>query len=201
VHEIVENIIDAVAERGIYVGLSIFDTELTRALQLRAVHLQHENQLSHAKIGRGQTRAQDDDIRRDRTAWIDATSTDALECAAVASVNALRERMNASLFLGARSCELHFAHYAPGAFYKTHRDRFADESARVLSLVFYLNDDWLDDSGGELVLYDDALNEKARVLPEAGTMVAFRSELFPHEVLPATRDRFSLTGWLRTDQT
>jgi SM-20-related protein len=201
VNEIIEKIIDAIAERGWYVGSSIFETDLTHALRVRAIQLRDENRLSHAKIGRGQTRAQDDGIRSDRTAWLDATPTDALECAAVASVNALRERMNATLFLGARSCELHFAHYAPGTFYKTHRDRFADESARVISLVFYLNDDWPEDAGGELVLYNEAMNELARVLPRAGTMIAFRSELFPHEVSPATRDRFSLTGWLRSGST
>ena len=35
------------------------------------------------------------------------------------------------------------------------------------------------------------------VLPEAGTLVVFLSADLPHEVLPATRERLSLTGWLR----
>lgn len=35
------------------------------------------------------------------------------------------------------------------------------------------------------------------VLPEAGTLVLFLSADLPHEVLPATRERLSLTGWLR----
>ena len=35
------------------------------------------------------------------------------------------------------------------------------------------------------------------VLSEAGTLVVFLSADVPHEVLPATRDRLSLTGWFR----
>ncbi len=35
------------------------------------------------------------------------------------------------------------------------------------------------------------------VVPQAGTLLVFMSEKWPHEVLPATRDRLSITGWLR----
>jgi SM-20-related protein len=200
VNEIVEKIIDAIAAHGFYVGSSIFDTELTRALHRRALFLHEEKQLRRAKIGRGDASAQHDTIRGDQTLWLESMPTDVAERTAVDRVNELRTRMNATLFLGARSTELHFAHYAPDAFYKTHRDRFADESTRLMSLVFYLNDEWPSDAGGELVIYDESLAQLSCVLPCAGTMVAFRSEMFPHEVLPATRDRFSLTGWLRADE-
>jgi SM-20-related protein len=117
----------------------------------------------------------------------------------MASVKALRLHLNEALFLGAQEAELHFARYAPGAFYRTHRDRFRDDDARLVSLVFYLNDEWPDDAGGELMLYaaDDSGAVITRVQPNAGTMVCFLSDRFPHEVLPATRERFSLTGWLR----
>jgi SM-20-related protein len=33
------------------------------------------------------------------------------------------------------------------------------------------------------------------VAPVGGTLVAFLSERFHHEVLPARRERYSLTGW------
>jgi SM-20-related protein len=35
------------------------------------------------------------------------------------------------------------------------------------------------------------------VLPEGGTLVAFLADRFPHEVLPATRERLAFTGWYR----
>ncbi|MDQ2656958.1 MAG: 2OG-Fe(II) oxygenase, partial [Bacteroidota bacterium] len=34
------------------------------------------------------------------------------------------------------------------------------------------------------------------ILPVLGRMVCFRSDQLEHEVLPATRPRLSLTGWL-----
>jgi SM-20-related protein len=39
-------------------------------------------------------------------------------------------------------------------------------------------------------------HESKDVLPVAGRLVCFRSDLLEHEVLPATRERLSLTGWL-----
>ncbi len=195
--DVTEKIIHALADRGFYVGASIFDTGLTARLAVRARALRDAHGLDAARVGRARQTSQAQAIRGDSTRWLDDSPSDPAEQAASAAVHALRESLNASLFLGANSHELHFAHYAAGAFYKTHRDRFADDDARLISLVFYLNDAWSSDTGGELAIYDDAMQPLARVLPSAGTMVAFRSERFPHEVLPAKQDRFSLTGWLR----
>ena len=65
-----------------------------------------------------------------------------------------------------------------------------------MSAVFYLNPDWQAEQGGALRLYltDGSTHD---VLPEAGTLVVFLSADLPHEVLPATRERLSLTGWFR----
>lgn len=210
-HESFENIIDAMAERGLYVGESILPAALTSQLYERAVALSATAQMQSARIGRETQAALVTAIRSDQTRWLDEAPADPAEREARMRVDALQATLNRELFLGARTAELHFAHYAPGALYKTHRDRFGDHDARVVSLVFYLNPEWQPRQGGELVLYDDladpavaavaegANTELARVLPLAGTMVAFRSERFPHEVLPASKDRYSLTGWLRRD--
>jgi len=37
------------------------------------------------------------------------------------------------------------------------------------------------------------------VLPQLGTLVVFLSEEFPHEVLAAQRDRYSIAGWFRVN--
>jgi SM-20-related protein len=54
------------------------------------------------------------------------------------------------------------------------------------------------------VIYDKKIpasavvdNSKIKVLPSFGTIVVFLSEEFPHEVLPAKRDRYSIAGWFR----
>jgi SM-20-related protein len=104
------------------------------------------------------------------------------------------------MFLGLFSFESHFAHYAKGDFYKKHQDSFKGEANRVLSIVVYLNKEWLADDGGELLIYQKDINQNPKkVVPSYGTVVAFLSEEFPHEVLPAKRDRFSIAGWYRVN--
>ncbi|MFP5505881.1 MAG: 2OG-Fe(II) oxygenase, partial [Gammaproteobacteria bacterium] len=39
--------------------------------------------------------------------------------------------------------------------------------------------------------------ESIDVLPQGGTFVCFLSDRFHHEVLPATRERMSVTGWFK----
>jgi SM-20-related protein len=197
-----DQIADRLANDGWYVGESIFGVALGARLRDRAYALATAGKLEPARIGRNTTAQGQTDIRCDDTLWLADDPEDAAERDALVAVHALRTTLNTSLYVGARSAELHFARYAPGAFYRTHRDRFRDDDARVITLVFYLNDDWSAGSGGELVLYerDDSGAVLARVPPRAGTMVCFRSELFPHEVLPAAQQRFSLTGWLRRDE-
>jgi SM-20-related protein len=38
-----------------------------------------------------------------------------------------------------------------------------------------------------------------KVVPQMGTLVVFLSERFPHEVLPAHADRYSIAGWFRVN--
>ena len=152
-----------------------------------------------AAIGRLELRDRNRFVRTDEIAWIEghyAATRDWL-----AWTERLRLQLNRSLLLGLFSFESHFAHYAPGAFYRRHLDAFRGEANRVLSLVAYLNHDWAPDDGGELVIYRESATgaEPLRVTPAFGTLVAFLSEEFPHEVLPARRDRYSIAGWYRVN--
>ena len=194
-----ERIANSLATTGWYAGKTIFTVELSARLARRAHRLAGTQALHSARVGRGAGVQANARLRSDDTRWLAHAPDDLSERDAIKSVNALRVHLNEALFLGAQEAELHFARYSPGAFYRTHRDRFRDDDARLVSLVFYLNDDWADDAGGELVLYadDDSGTVITRVQPCAGTMLCFLSERFPHEVLPATRERYSLTGWLR----
>ena len=137
-------------------------------------------------------------IRSDEICWINkdnATGTAWLEW-----VESLQVFLNRHLFLGLFSSESHFAHYAPGDYYQKHRDAFKGEANRILSMVVYLNRDWQTEEGGELLIYKgEASQANIKVSPGFGTIVVFLSEDFPHEVLPATRDRFSIATWFRVN--
>lgn len=135
-------------------------------------------------------------IRRDEILWIDDTSE--AGAAWLMWMAAMRDFLNQRLFLGLSSFESHFAHYRKGDFYRKHEDAFRGEGNRILSVVTYLNADWLATDGGELVLFPQSKEELAiKVEPKLGTFVAFLSEKFPHEVLTTHRDRLSIAGWFR----
>lgn len=161
-------------------------------------HQRHmtSSQFHPAAVGRAEDRLRDERIRRDKICWITGESLAGREWLKWAAE--LQQFLNRRLFLGLFSFESHFAHFAPGAFYRRHRDAFRGQANRALSIVVYLNKDWSDGDGGELVLYsnDDDVHG-VRVQPSWGTIVVFLSEAFPHEVLPAKRDRYSIAGWYR----
>jgi SM-20-related protein len=102
--------------------------------------------------------------------------------------------LNQSLFLSLKDAEVHFTKYPPGTFYKRHLDQFKQDDHRKLSVICYLNMNWKAEEGGQLRMYlpDETLD----VLPKAGTLVCFRSDSIEHEVLPATHERLSITGWI-----
>lgn len=159
--------------------------------------MQMDGSLYHpAGIGRQQEHSRTRAVRRDEICWIAGESPAGR--AWLDWAMALQQSLNRSLLLGLFSFESHFAHYRPGAFYRRHLDAFRGEANRVLSLVAYLNPDWRPDDGGQLVLYPGN-GEPVTVLPELGTVAVFLSEEFPHEVLPARRDRYSITGWFRVN--
>jgi len=106
----------------------------------------------------------------------------------------IRTFLNRSLYLGIQDQEMHFALYPPGAFYKRHLDAFKQRNARKITLILYLNQHWQPAEGGQLRMY--LPEQTLDVTPIGGRLLCFRSELIEHEVLPATRDRLSITGWL-----
>lgn len=197
VNPINDRIVEAIATTGRYVGASIFDAALVAALRRRLQTLQARDMLRAAQVGRGGKLTTATALRGDSIAWFDQDALRPAEMRAMAAINALREALNHALYIGVVDTECHYARYPIGAGYKTHLDRFGDHDLRVVSLIFYLNARWRDDEGGELLIYDQAGNVIERVLPRTGTMVAFLSEQFPHEVLPATRPRRAISGWMR----
>lgn len=138
-------------------------------------------------------------VRGDEILWLDGASASPAQRVVLGRLEGLRETLNRELQLGAVELELHFAIYPAGGAYAVHVDRFRDADARVLSLVLYLNEAWREADGGELRLYLEA-GPRAPfidVVPQGGTLVVFLSDRFPHEVLPARRERLSLAGWFR----
>ncbi|MCC5867941.1 MAG: 2OG-Fe(II) oxygenase [Gammaproteobacteria bacterium] len=154
--------------------------------------------LRHAGVGRGAGFRVLPEVRGDRVLWLDDATADAATADFLASMEGLRLAFNRALYLGLDYFEAHLTMYPPGARYRPHLDHFRNSHHRVVSSVLYLNaGDWACADGGQLRLYlgSQPRGEHVDILPCGGTMVLFLSQRFWHEVLPAGRDRWSITGW------
>lgn len=193
---------ETVAERiradGYVVIPNALPDDLGQALMQHVRNLDaHEFQ--KAGVGRLGDHQKNAFVRRDDIRWIEGDNL--AEILWLRWATQLQQYLNRQLLLGLFSFESHFAHYGVGAFYKKHLDAFRGEANRVLSIVIYLNPGWLPEDGGELVIYSNGDNNQivTKVTPAFSTLVAFLSEEFPHEVLPANRTRYSIAGWYRVN--
>ena len=184
-------------EKGYSISPGALPMELAQALMAQ-VHTIDDDVFEPAGIGRKQVHMHNEFVRSDKICWITGESDAGslwLDWAA-----GLQAFLNRRLFLGLFSFESHLAYYGPGDFYKRHYDAFKGERTRVVSIVVYLNRQWAPTDGGELVLYHhDGDHVGTKVTPALGTIAVFLSEEFPHEVLPALRDRYSIAGWFRVN--
>ncbi len=194
-HPLLLRIVDDLAARS-WSQQNIFVPEnLTRELAAECRKRAAEGELAPAAVGRGPFQEIREGIRGDRIQWIEPGQAEPCD-AYLALMDSLRVALNRGLFLGLEDFESHFALYPPGAFYLKHVDRFRDDDRRMVSAVLYLNDAWLPEHGGQLrMFFDDATQHE--VQPGGGSLVVFMSGDIPHEVLPASRDRLSVTGWFR----
>jgi SM-20-related protein len=153
-------------------------------------------QLDLRQAGVGRPRIVNNDIRGDHILWLTPPHVSTLQQTCLDHFEQLRLTLNQDLQLGLFEFEGHFAHYPVGAFYRKHLDSFQQENRRIVSCILYLNQDWQEPQGGQLRLYTGS-KKHVDVLPQAGTLVVFFSDQFWHEVLPANRDRLSITGWFK----
>lgn len=194
--QISASIVHDLANTGYSVSEGLFAHSQILALAQLAVIATNEGRMSPAGIGR---RANTNSaVRGDEILWLDDTSTPAaVDCLHI--LEKLRTTLNEKLFLNAHHLESHLAVYPRGSIYQKHLDQFSNgKQARLMSFVLYLNHDWTPADGGALRLYlDEVTGEYIDVSPVAGRLVLFKSSQFWHEVLPASRQRLSLTGWFR----
>lgn len=147
-----------------------------------------------AGIGKQQEKQINESIRGDFIQWIDKVNASQPIKVYLDKVQSLIAALNQSLFLSLKDYEVHMTIYPAGSFYKRHLDQFKADDHRKLSIILYLNINWKKEQGGQLRMHLPSGSKD--IFPEAGRLVCFRSDTIEHEVLPASRDRLSLTGWI-----
>ncbi len=195
-HALFDSLADALMEQGWFVLPGFLSPSLVNAINEDIHYYQQNGSFIRAGIGRGDDFQIDLTVRRDKTLWL--TRESVAQGQFLTLMESLRLAMNQRLFLGLFEYESHFSLYDPGAFYATHKDSFRGASNRILSTVAYLNSGWAFDNGGLLRIFDEHNDTLlAEILPEAGTLVVFLSEVIPHEVTRTERVRRSIAGWFR----
>ncbi len=186
-------LIDALFTQGYY----IWDDFLT-SQQVQNINAEMPSNWQAAKIGRNEDLLQQTSIRSDDIQWLSPAMGPSIEHY-LALMEEIRLTVNRHLYLGLFEYEAHFAKYSAGDFYKKHLDSFNGSTNRRLTTVFYLNQDWAPQDGGELMMYDQNDQPLQKVAPIGGRLVVFLSETFPHEVLVSHRERYSIAGWFRVN--
>ena len=186
-----ETIADGLADSGYAVVDDFLSLdEVEEILSLRAFDSASFRKAAIGKEGRQVNEA----IRGDSILWIDKETAELHLKKYLTRIDALRSFLNQNLYLSLKDFEAHLARYPPGSFYKRHLDQFKSDDHRRISVITYLNNNWKENEGGHLRMYPE--NRSEDFLPLAGRLVCFRSDQIEHEVLPATRERLSITGWL-----
>lgn len=198
-----ESIIDGVLAEGYGVVDDFLSHDEVIALANRLHERRQAGQFKAAGIGNQQVTVENT-IRGDEILWLDHDTATPEEAAFLERIGEFVDYVNRTCYLGLRDFEFHYALYPPGTFYKRHLDQFRSDSRRKLSVICYLNTDWKEGDGGQLAVFlpgetTDATEREITIQPLGGRLVCFESGRLEHEVRPASRERLSITGWLKTE--
>lgn len=187
-------IADGLAEQGYAVCDQFLSQNEVRAILQTGSFDPGASDLQRAGIGKRQDLQINESIRGDYIKWLEKNSTTPALAVYLSRLEELMSFLNRSLYLSLKDYEVHLTVYPPGSFYKRHLDQFRSDDHRKLSVICYLNENWTEQDGGQLRMYPDT--GVLDIEPIAGRLVCFRSDHIEHEVLPASRNRLSITGWI-----
>ena len=188
-------LIDAYLENNIGIDAAFMSDSLAKGLQENIFQLQQDNLMTAAGIGNLEIKDAHQKMRSDQIYWMDKSHDNIYEQEFLQLAEDFIDRLNSTCYTGINGYEFHYAVYAEGSFYKRHRDQFKNDSDRKYSLINYLNDNWQEEDGGQLLVYQEEAVQK--ILPQSRTAVFFKSDQMEHEVTVANRQRMSITGWLK----
>lgn len=188
-------LIDSYLENKVGINAGFLSPELSEGLQQNIDILQQNDLMQSAGIGNNELKDPDQKMRSDHIYWMDKSHNNSFENEFLLLAENFIDRLNETCYTGINSYEFHYAVYEKGSFYKRHRDRFVNDSDRKFSLISYLNTDWLEEDGGQLLVYQNEIAQK--IQPHSQTAVFFKSDETEHEVVKVNRLRMSVSGWLK----
>jgi SM-20-related protein len=188
-------LIDSYLDDHIGIDTGFLNESLSNGLQQNILQLQKDDKMTLAGIGNKEVKDPKQKMRSDKIYWLDKCHHNIFEQEFFQQVEDFIEYLNSTCYTGINGYEFHYAVYEEGSFYKRHTDQFKNDDNRKYSLINYLNADWLEEDGGQLLVYQNDAVQK--ILPQSQTAVFFKSNEMEHEVTKANRPRMSVTGWLK----
>jgi SM-20-related protein len=188
-------LIDSYLDTKVGIDPGFLTEALSTGLQQNILELQQEELMTAAGVGNEVIKDLNQKMRGDKIYWMDKNSANVYEQQFLGLVEDFIDHLNKTCYTGINAYEFHYAVYEEGSFYKRHKDQFKSDSNRKYSLINYLNENWLEEDGGQLLVYQN--EETQSILPESQTAVFFKSDEMEHEVAKARRSRMSISGWLK----
>ncbi len=192
-----EALIATYIENKVGISEHFLSTNLANNLKQNLIVLNQKSLLMEAGIGNSEKVSYDGAIRSDSNYWLDKKHNNAFENEFFAQIEAFIIYLNQSCYAGITGYEFHYSLYESGDFYLKHLDQFKNNPSRKYSMISYLNSNWQESDGGELLIHQADNNQK--IAPTQGKTVFFKSDELVHEVLLTQNTRMSITGWLKSD--
>ena len=192
-----EALIATYIENKVGISEHFLSTNLANNLKQNLIFLIQKSLLTEAGIGNSEKVTYDGAIRSDSIYWLDKKNNNQFENEFFIQIEAFIVYLNQSCYAGITGYEFHYSLYESGDFYLKHLDQFKNNPSRKYSMISYLNSNWQETDGGELLIHQ--VNNNQKIAPTQGKTVFFKSDELVHEVLVTQNTRMSITGWLKSD--
>ncbi|PQJ08841.1 proline hydroxylase [Flavipsychrobacter stenotrophus] len=191
-----EELIEGFITGNIGISENFLSTSLAAALHQNLLQRDSDDLMVRAGIGNSQVSDSAQTHRGDKTCWLEALTKDSAEMEFLDIIDQFISHLNSTCYTGLTSCEFHYALYEEGKGYARHKDQFRNHNARKFSMISYLNENWEEADGGQLIIHNKD-HSALFILPNNQKAVFFQSDKIEHEVAIAQRPRMSITGWLK----
>ncbi|MES2775940.1 MAG: 2OG-Fe(II) oxygenase [Bacteroidota bacterium] len=188
-------LIDSYLENNVGLDTCFLNKNLSNGLHENILQLQRDDMMTAAGIGNDEVKDAKQKMRGDKIYWMDKSHDNIYEQEFLQLAEDFIDRLNSTCYTGINGYEFHYAVYEEGSFYKRHKDQFKNDNNRKYSLINYLNNNWHEEDGGQLLVYQD--EGVQQISPQSQTAVFFKSDEMEHEVTKANRQRMSISGWLK----
>ncbi len=190
-----ETLIASFIENNVGISDHFLNANLASHLKLNLLANHKQNLLLLAGTGNGEKLIHNKMVRSDSIYWLDRKHEDKYENEFFDLIEEFIKYLNISCYAGITGYEFHYSLYEKEGFYKKHLDQFQNNSGRKFSLISYLNEDWQEIDGGQLLIHQ--LDNDQKISPTNRKTVFFKSNELVHEVLVTKERRLSITGWLK----